>query len=71
MKGLAARRYGPDEQFHLEHGDLVEGNNIILRDGKIASLIDWETAGFVPFSEAVADLLPDTEAQLELGFLTQ
>jgi len=34
--------------FVLTHGDLHLGN-IIVHDGKITAIIDWETAGFLPW----------------------
>lgn len=57
-------RFSEEDQFHLNHGDLVEGNNVVLRDGKVAAIVDWETASFLPFSESIAELLPDIEAIL-------
>lgn len=48
----------------MTHGDLIEGSNITLRGGKVTAILDWETAAFLPFSEAIAELLPDAEAEL-------
>lgn len=64
MEQLSKRKFSRESRFHLAHGDLIEGNNITLRGGKVTAIIDWETAAFLPFSEAVGDLLPDIEATL-------
>ena len=36
-----------DHDIVLTHGDLV-GVKIIVRHGRIASIVDWERAGFYP-----------------------
>ncbi|KAG0642761.1 hypothetical protein HOY80DRAFT_1020533 [Tuber brumale] len=46
--------------YHLTHGDLSAGNNIMTIGGKITSIIDWETASYAPFSESISDI-PFTE----------
>lgn len=69
MKQLQGRKFSEEDEFHLTHGDLVEGNNITLRGGKVTAIIDWETAAFLPFSEAITELLPDSEMDL-LQFMT-
>lgn len=66
-RALGNREFSTENEFHLTHGDLVEGSNITLRGGKITAIIDWETAAFLPFSEAIADLLPDPEPALRDG----
>jgi aminoglycoside phosphotransferase (APT) family kinase protein len=39
----------PDpEPFVLTHGDLTLGN-IIVKDDKITTIIDWEHAGYYPW----------------------
>ena len=40
----------PEEPFVLNHGDF-HGRNIMMKDGQIAAVIDWEFAGFYPLSE--------------------
>lgn len=62
MEQLTKRRYSSDGLFHLTHGDLVEGNNVTIRGGKVTGIIDWETAAFLPFSTALEDLLPGIES---------
>lgn len=61
---ISTHLFSQEGEFHLTHGDLVEGNNIAIRGGKVAALFDWETASFLPFSEAITELLPDAEAEL-------
>ena len=40
----------PDEPFVLVHGDL-HGRNIMMKDGHIKAVLDWEFAGSYPLSE--------------------
>ena len=40
----------PDEPFVLVHGDL-HGRNIMMKDGRIEAILDWEFAGSYPLSE--------------------
>ncbi|KAG0134372.1 hypothetical protein HOY82DRAFT_554249 [Tuber indicum] len=44
------------EFFSLNHNDLYLGLNIMVRGGKVAALIDWESASYDPFFLCVADL---------------
>ncbi|KAH8599529.1 kinase-like domain-containing protein [Bisporella sp. PMI_857] len=41
------------EPFVLVHGDL-HGRNILMKDGEIAAVLDWEFAGSYPLSEAIS-----------------
>lgn len=67
MEQLTKHRYSSDGVFHLTHGDLVEGNNVTIRGGKVTGIIDWETAAFLPFGTALEDLLPGIESILTKG----
>ena len=40
----------PEEPFVLVHGDF-HGRNIMMKDGGIAAILDWEFAGSYPLSE--------------------
>ncbi|KAK2067911.1 hypothetical protein P8C59_001610 [Phyllachora maydis] len=40
-------RLADDVPIHFTHGDLA-GRNIIVRDGRVAAIIDWERAGWYP-----------------------
>ncbi|TLD22444.1 hypothetical protein PspLS_08165 [Pyricularia sp. CBS 133598] len=40
-------RLADDFPVRFTHGDLA-GRNIIIRDGRVAAIIDWETAGWYP-----------------------
>lgn len=40
----------PEEPFFLVHGDF-HGRNIMMKDGRIAAILDWEFAGSYPLSE--------------------
>lgn len=51
----------PDISFPITHGDLGTGSNIMIKGTKIVSIIDWESANFVPFSEAIQDLAVDLD----------
>ena len=42
----------PQEPFALVHGDFC-GRNILVHDGHVRSIIDWEFAGFYPLNEVV------------------
>jgi len=44
------------EVFSLNHNDLREGFNVMVRGSKIVGLIDWETASYDPPSLCVQDL---------------
>ncbi|KAG0134369.1 hypothetical protein HOY82DRAFT_590279 [Tuber indicum] len=44
------------EFFSLNHNDLNLGLNIMVRGGKVAALIDWESASYDPFFLCVSDL---------------
>lgn len=45
--------FTPEEPFVLIHGDF-HGRNIMIKDGRIAAVLDWEFAGFYPLSELLA-----------------
>ncbi|KAL9596002.1 MAG: hypothetical protein Q9219_006086 [cf. Caloplaca sp. 3 TL-2023] len=45
-----ANAFVPDEPFVLVHGDL-HGRNIMVKDGRIQAIIDWDFAGAYPLSE--------------------
>ncbi|CUS07847.1 unnamed protein product [Tuber aestivum] len=49
------------EFFSLNHNDLRLGFNIMLRGGKIAAIIDWETGSYDPLSMCVVDLATETD----------
>ncbi|KAL8783919.1 MAG: hypothetical protein Q9195_009238 [Heterodermia aff. obscurata] len=40
----------PEEPFVLVHGDL-HGRNIMMKEGRVQAVLDWEFAGFYPLSE--------------------
>ena len=40
----------PEEPFVLVHGDF-HGRNIMMKEGRIQAVLDWEFAGFYPLSE--------------------
>ncbi|KAI1414097.1 kinase-like domain-containing protein [Hypoxylon sp. FL1857] len=42
-----------DEPFVLAHGDF-HGRNILVRDGQIVAVLDWEFAGSYPLSEIMS-----------------
>ncbi|KAI9056181.1 hypothetical protein LZ554_001109 [Drepanopeziza brunnea f. sp. 'monogermtubi'] len=42
-----AHRYDIGTLFHFYHADLGPGN-IMVRDGKVVGILDWESAGFYP-----------------------
>lgn len=42
--------FSPDEPFVLVHGDL-HGRNIMVKEGRIVAVLDWEFAGSYPLSE--------------------
>ncbi|EHK99060.1 hypothetical protein M7I_5059 [Glarea lozoyensis 74030] len=48
------------EPYVLTHCDLTEGN-IIIKDGKISAIIDWEHAGYYPCSAITLSALPRLE----------
>ena len=37
-----------EEDFHFYHPDLGPSNIIISNDGKVAGILDWESAGYYP-----------------------
>lgn len=43
----------PEQPFALVHND-INGRNIMMRDNKIAAILDWEFAGSYPLSEMLA-----------------
>lgn len=43
----------PEQPFALVHND-INGRNIMMRDNKIAAILDWEFAGSYPLSEILA-----------------
>ncbi|KAL8819160.1 MAG: hypothetical protein Q9191_007794 [Dirinaria sp. TL-2023a] len=44
------KAFTPEEPFVLVHGDF-HGRNIMMKDGRIAAILDWEFAGAYPLSE--------------------
>ncbi|ESZ96003.1 F-box domain-containing protein [Sclerotinia borealis F-4128] len=50
----------PGETFVLTHGDLTSGN-IIINDGHVAAIIDWEHGGYLPESYEWKQLTSDTD----------
>ena len=40
----------PEEPFVLVHGDF-HGRNIMMKEGRVQAVLDWEFAGFYPLSE--------------------
>ncbi|CUS09629.1 unnamed protein product [Tuber aestivum] len=49
------------EFFSLNHNDLGLGFNVMMRGGKIAAIIDWETASYDPLSMCLVDLTTQTD----------
>lgn len=45
----------PEEPFVLVHGDL-HGRNIMVKDGHIKAILDWEFAGAFPLSELLGGM---------------
>ncbi|MCJ1474708.1 hypothetical protein MMC13_003368 [Lambiella insularis] len=45
----------PEEPFVLVHGDL-HGRNIVVKDGRIQAILDWEFAGAFPLSELLGGM---------------
>lgn len=57
----------PEEPFVLVHGDL-HGRNIMMKDGNIEAILDWEFAGSYPLSELLGGLGVDVlEIEDEAG----
>lgn len=58
----------PEQPFTLVHNDL-NGRNIMMRDKKIAAILDWEFAGSYPLSEMLegrgVDLLEIVDDETE------
>jgi aminoglycoside phosphotransferase (APT) family kinase protein len=47
MQDALRKHQRTDHKIVFSHGDLHQGN-IMVKDGKITGLIDWETAGWYP-----------------------
>ncbi|KAL8964742.1 MAG: hypothetical protein Q9197_006823 [Variospora fuerteventurae] len=47
--------FSPEEPFVLVHGDL-HGRNIMVKDGRITGILDWEFAGAYPLSELLGGM---------------
>ncbi|KAL8688911.1 MAG: hypothetical protein Q9218_005298 [Villophora microphyllina] len=45
-----ASAFAPEKPFVLVHGDL-HGRNIMVKDGRVNAILDWEFAGAYPLSE--------------------
>lgn len=45
----------PEEPLVLVHGDL-HGRNIMMKDGRIEAILDWEFAGSYPLSELLGGM---------------
>lgn len=57
----------PEEPFVLVHGDL-HGRNIMMKDGHIEAILDWEFAGSYPLSELLGGMGVDVlEIEDEAG----
>ena len=57
----------PEEPFVLVHGDL-HGRNIMMKDGRIEAVLDWEFAGSYPLSELLGGMGVDVlEVEDEKG----
>jgi aminoglycoside phosphotransferase (APT) family kinase protein len=60
----------PEEPFVLVHGDL-HGRNIMMKDGHIEAILDWEFAGSYPLSELLGGMgvdvleVDDDEGEVE------
>ena len=65
---LSTPSFLPEQPFTLVHNDL-SGRNIMMRDKKIAAVIDWEFAGSYPLSEMMGgrgvDLLEMVDSETE------
>lgn len=55
--GLASENIelGPQEPFALVHGDFC-GRNIMIHDGHVKAVLDWEFAGSYPLSEILGGI---------------
>ena len=49
------------EIFSLNHNDLQEGFNIMMRGSKLVGFIDWETAAYDPLFVCLRDLTDSTD----------
>jgi len=49
------------EFFSLNHNDLQEGFNIMMRGSKLVGFIDWETAAYEPLPVCLMDLTDSTD----------
>lgn len=59
--------FQPEEPFVLVHGDL-HGRNIMMKDGHIEAILDWEFAGSYPLSELLGGMGVDVlEAEDDEG----
>lgn len=47
MRDMALRALRADHAVHFSHCDFVPGN-ILVRDGQVVALLDWEDAGYYP-----------------------
>ncbi|KAL8790070.1 MAG: hypothetical protein Q9213_000772 [Squamulea squamosa] len=47
--------FTPPEPFVLVHGDL-HGRNIMVKDGRVQAILDWEFAGAFPLSELLGGM---------------
>ncbi|KAI1171096.1 kinase-like protein [Nemania sp. FL0916] len=47
LRSIIQTQLRTDHEIVLTHGDLA-ATNILIRDGRIVALIDWERAGFYP-----------------------
>jgi len=62
--------FQPEETFVLVHGDL-HGRNIMMKDGHIEAILDWEFAGSYPLSELLGGMgvdvleVEDDEGEVE------
>jgi hypothetical protein len=46
----------PDMPYVFEHGDLTHGFNLMMQHTNPVATIDFETAAYVPYSDAISDL---------------
>ncbi|PUU83429.1 hypothetical protein B9Z19DRAFT_1119254 [Tuber borchii] len=49
------------EFFSLNHGDLRDGFNIMMRGSKLVGIIDWEAAAYAPLPICIMDLTNSTD----------
>ncbi|KAI9714887.1 MAG: hypothetical protein M1820_000176 [Bogoriella megaspora] len=74
LDDLRDNHYPASEPYTFTHGDL-HGSNIMVQDGHITGIVDWELSGFAPYwwESLLVQLVPRSAIgsfTKELGFLS-